>query len=88
MKQPRMKFGKKVAADLSRHATLMNVKRKESNFSVYLSSVIHGTINYLPCQNVFHSVSQMACRILGYFHINNLHCTFLFSGNLCVLGKK
>lgn len=66
----------------------MNERMEGKWFSVYLSSVIHGTINYPLCQSVVYLFSQMVSHFLEYFYINNLHCTFIFSGNLCVLGGK
>lgn len=87
--QARTKFGKKVIAGLSRHMILMNERIEVKKILVYLSSVIHGTINCPSCQSVVYLFSQKVCCVLGYVHVNHLHCTFLFSGNLCALrGKK
>lgn len=86
--QPKIKFGKKITADLSRHTVLMNERMEVKWFSVYLSSVVHGTVNYPPCQSVAYLFSQMVCRILGYFHITTSIAHSFLSGNLCVLMRK
>lgn len=87
--QPRIKFGKKVTADLSRHTILMNERTEGKWFSVYLSSVIRGTINYPSCQSAASLSSQTVFPILGDFLINYLHCTFLFFWQpVCVVGER